>query len=363
MFQPRFADAAGSRVRQGEKIDIVDISGFALISGMDMDFALLPPRLAGWPSRRSHKDAVNTFLRICNLRGHRFAAIVLRRNIPLGEMINVGAEGNTAASRGGRRLFLIVSFPCNPRGRRQRVYWYGVQGPRPAHAARAARATGRAGERRHRRPAGRADLSDRARHRAGVVHRRHSFRRSTASCRRCCSPKASTSRRATCWRRSTRACSRPRSTRPRPRRPRTRPSSRSAEKDLARSKTLVLAEHRHRSRSSTSSKAKVDQLKASIAADEAAIADRADPARLHHHHRAERRPHRRAPGRSRQHRARHPTRRSLATLVLTRPSAVLFTLPARSLDDVRDAMARGPVRGDRLRPGQPPRARAPASSC
>ena len=34
---------------------------------------------------------------------------------------------------------------------------------------------------------------------------------------------------------------------------------------------------------------------------------------------------------------------SLATLVLTRPSAVLFTLPARSLDDVRDAMARGPV--------------------
>ena len=34
---------------------------------------------------------------------------------------------------------------------------------------------------------------------------------------------------------------------------------------------------------------------------------------------------------------------SLATLVLTRPSAVLFTLPARALDDVRDAMARGPV--------------------
>ena len=34
---------------------------------------------------------------------------------------------------------------------------------------------------------------------------------------------------------------------------------------------------------------------------------------------------------------------SLATLVLTQPSAVMFTLPARSLDDVRDAMARGPV--------------------
>jgi membrane fusion protein, multidrug efflux system len=34
---------------------------------------------------------------------------------------------------------------------------------------------------------------------------------------------------------------------------------------------------------------------------------------------------------------------ALATLVLTRPSAVLFTLPARALDDVRDAMARGAV--------------------
>ena len=34
---------------------------------------------------------------------------------------------------------------------------------------------------------------------------------------------------------------------------------------------------------------------------------------------------------------------SLATLVLTQPSAVMFTLPARYLDDVRDAMARGPV--------------------
>ena len=34
---------------------------------------------------------------------------------------------------------------------------------------------------------------------------------------------------------------------------------------------------------------------------------------------------------------------ALATLVLTQPSAVMFTLPARALDDVRAAMARGPV--------------------
>src|SRR6516165_1357170 len=34
---------------------------------------------------------------------------------------------------------------------------------------------------------------------------------------------------------------------------------------------------------------------------------------------------------------------ALATLVLTRPSAVVFTLAARALDDIRSAMARGPV--------------------
>ena len=34
---------------------------------------------------------------------------------------------------------------------------------------------------------------------------------------------------------------------------------------------------------------------------------------------------------------------ALAMLVLTKPSAVLFTLPARALDDVRGALARGPV--------------------
>ena len=33
----------------------------------------------------------------------------------------------------------------------------------------------------------------------------------------------------------------------------------------------------------------------------------------------------------------------IVTLTLTKPSAVLFTLSARSLNDIRDAMARGPV--------------------
>ncbi len=88
--------------------------------------------------------------------------------------------------------------------------------------------------------------------------------------------------------------------------------------------------------------AKFDQLKASVAADEAAIATaqtqldyttiRAsndgrvgirliDPGNL----------------------VRVSDAAAITTLVVTRPSAVLFTLPANVLDDVRAALARGPV--------------------
>jgi hypothetical protein len=48
---------------------------------------------------------------------------------------------------------------------------------------------------------------------------------------------------------------------------------------------------------------------------------------------------------------------SLATLVLTRPSAVLFTLPARSLDEYPRRHGARAGGGGRLRPGQSPRAR------
>ena len=114
-----------------------------------------------------------------------------------------------------------------------------------------------------------------------------------------------------------------------------------ANKDLTRSKTLVL-QNVTSQQIVDQQQGKVDQLKASIAADEAAI-DTAqtnldytsiiapsdgrigvrlvDPGNIVHANDAG----------------------SLATLVLTQPSAVLFTLPARALDDVRDAMARGPV--------------------
>jgi multidrug efflux system membrane fusion protein len=114
-----------------------------------------------------------------------------------------------------------------------------------------------------------------------------------------------------------------------------------AEKDLERSMTLVV-------RSITTQQtvdqqqARVDQLKASIEADEAAIETAqaqldfttirapsdgrigvrlVDPGNLVHASDA----------------------RPIANLVLTQPSAVLFTLPMQVLDDVRDAMAHGPV--------------------
>ena len=115
----------------------------------------------------------------------------------------------------------------------------------------------------------------------------------------------------------------------------------SAEKDLARSKTLVLSNITSQ-QIVDQQQGKVDQLKAAIAADEAMIQTAqtqleyttitapsdgrmgvrlVDPGNIVHAN----------------------DQGSLATLVLTQPTAVMFTLPARYLDDVRDAMARGPV--------------------
>jgi multidrug efflux system membrane fusion protein len=114
-----------------------------------------------------------------------------------------------------------------------------------------------------------------------------------------------------------------------------------ADKDLTRSKTLVV-QNVTSQQIVDQQQGRVDQLKASVAADEAAIQTAqtnldyttitapsdgrmgvrlVDPGNIVHANDAG----------------------ALATLVLTRPSAVLFTLPARSLDDIREAMARGPV--------------------
>ena len=114
-----------------------------------------------------------------------------------------------------------------------------------------------------------------------------------------------------------------------------------AEKDLTRSKTLALKDFQSQ-QNVDQQQAKVDQLKASIAADEAAIETAqtqldyttiaspsdgrigirlVDPGNM----------------------VRASDSKSLATLVLTQPSAVLFTLPAAVLGEVRAAMKRGPV--------------------
>jgi multidrug efflux system membrane fusion protein len=87
---------------------------------------------------------------------------------------------------------------------------------------------------------------------------------------------------------------------------------------------------------------KVDQLKASIAADEAAI----ETAQTQLDYTTIRAPNDGRVGirlidRGNLVRASDPG--AITTLVVTRPSAVLFTLPANALGDVRAAMARGPV--------------------
>jgi membrane fusion protein, multidrug efflux system len=115
----------------------------------------------------------------------------------------------------------------------------------------------------------------------------------------------------------------------------------SSEKDLSRSKTLVV-QNVATQQLVDQQQARVDQLKGSIAADEAAIETaqtqldysvikspsdgrigvrQVDPGNLVH----------------------AADVRSIATVVLTQPSAVMFTLPMQVLDDLRDAMARGPV--------------------
>jgi len=115
----------------------------------------------------------------------------------------------------------------------------------------------------------------------------------------------------------------------------------SAQKDLSRSRTLVDKSFQTQ-QVVDQQQGKVDQLIASINADEAAIETvqaqldytlitapsdgrmgvrNIDPGNI----------------------VRAADSAVIATLTLTKPAAVLFTLSARSLDDVRDAMARGPV--------------------
>jgi multidrug efflux system membrane fusion protein len=115
----------------------------------------------------------------------------------------------------------------------------------------------------------------------------------------------------------------------------------SAQKDLARSKTLA-AQSFGTEQTVDQQQAKVDQLKASLAADDAAI----DTAQTQLDYTTIT-----APSEGRMgvrlvdpgNLVRASDQGSIATLTRLQPISVLFTLPARSLDDVRDAMTRGSV--------------------
>lgn len=249
------------------------------------------------------------------------------------------AEGTTATSR-GRRIVLIGTFLAALAGGGAAVYWYAVPGSQPAHAARASS--------RARVPVsvavvGRQDvpiyltglgtvqasftvaihsqvdgklqevLFTEGQHvKKGDVLAKIDPRLFQAALDQAKAKKAQDQAQLT-----------------------------SAEKDLARSKTLVLSNITSQ-QIVDQQQGKVDQLKAAIAADEAMIQTAqtqleystitapsdgrmgvrlVDPGNIVHAN----------------------DQGSLATLVLTQPSAVLFTLPARHLDAIRDAMARGPV--------------------
>ena len=114
-----------------------------------------------------------------------------------------------------------------------------------------------------------------------------------------------------------------------------------AEKDLTRFKTLALKSFETQQNVDLQ-QAKVDQFTASIAADDAAI----ETAQTQLDYTIIRAP---SDGRVgvRQvdpgNLVRASDAGSIATLTRTQPIAVMFTLPAGSLDDVRDAMGRGDV--------------------
>lgn len=115
----------------------------------------------------------------------------------------------------------------------------------------------------------------------------------------------------------------------------------SAEKDLARSRTLV-SQSVATQQLVDQQQARVDQLKGSVVADEAAI----ETAQTQLDYTAIRSP---SDGRigvrlvDPGNLVHASDVRSIATVVLTQPAAVMFTLPMQVLDDARDALARGPV--------------------
>ena len=184
------------------------------------------------------------------------------------------------AGRAGRCLG-GAPLPLRRARRRPRSPWTGHRG----HARR------------------RAGLSRRTRHRAGVLHgdgdRAGGWRAAEDRLHR----RPDRQARATCWRRSIRARSRPRSTRRAPRAPRTTRSSRTRTRDLDRY-TMLQPQNLASKQTVDTQQATVAQLEAQIKGDQAAIDNARTQLEYTTHHLADRGPHGHPPGRSRQHRAR-----------------------------------------------------------
>jgi multidrug efflux system membrane fusion protein len=248
------------------------------------------------------------------------------------------AEGNTAASR-GRRFFLIAAFLATVAAGGA-VYWYAAQGPHPAHAARP---PARAGVPVSVAIVGRQDVPI---YLTGLGTVQASFTVGIHSqvdgkLQEVLFTEGQPVKKGDVLAKIDPRLFQAALDQVKAKKAQDEAQFIAASKDLARSKTLLLSNVTSQ-QIVDQQQGKVDQLKASIAADEAAIQTAqtqldyttitapkdgrigvrlVDPGNIVHAN----------------------DQGSLATLVLTQPSAVLFTLPARSLDDIRDAMARGPV--------------------
>jgi membrane fusion protein, multidrug efflux system len=247
-------------------------------------------------------------------------------------------EGTTATSR-GRRIALIGAFLATLAGGGAAVYWYAVPGSQPAHA----RASARAGVPVSVAVVGRQDvpiyLTGLGAVQASVTVAIHS--QVDGKLQEVLFTEGQHVKKGDVLAKIDPRLFQAALDQAKAKKAQDQAQLTSAEKDLARSKTLVLSNITSQ-QIVDQQQGKVDQLKAAIAADEAMIQTAqtqleystitapsdgrmgvrlVDPGNIVHAN----------------------DQGSLATLVLTQPSAVMVTLPARYLDDIRDAMARGPV--------------------
>ena len=323
-------------VRRRRKIDAVDTLAVVAHNQHGCHALHRPFHEAPSASRKRRINPVKASLRNGNLPGLRFAAIVLAPQYFTGDHQRGCRGEHCSITRRPPSLFIVALLAILAAG--SALYWYGVQGPRPARAARSPARPGvpwasPSSTDRTCRSIERAGL------RAGVVHRGYSFPGRRQAAGGAFDAKASTSKR-TVRRRSIRLFQAALD-QAKAKKAQDQAQLTSAEKDLARSKTLVLSNITSQ-QIVDQQQGKVDQFKASMAADDAAI--QTAETQLEYSTIT-------APSDGRI--ACVWSIPATSSMPTTRPRcdagadatvrAVLFTLPARSLDDIRDAMARGPV--------------------